>query len=497
MAGPLAVVGTFDTIDQLMLAAADQIGEHEAFVEVATGRRLTFGQWVAAGRSVARQLHALGVRNGDVVAVALSPSIDYAVGCVGALFAGAVVTGVNSRLGPREVAGIFDRCRPAAVIADASFDVPEGHSPLCLAPSAFDLAGAPLTPMPVLVAADPAVIIWTSGTTGVPKGAWFDHRNLEAAVRSAGEMTHAFDRRLGGLPLAHAGYMAKLWEQFAMGLTIVLTPVPWTAQMMLQVLTNERINVGAGVPTQFVKLLELPETATADFSQLRVCLSATAPAAPELVQRIRATLGAPVIVRYAMTESPSITGTDPDDPPDVQFRTVGRPQEGMSVRVVDEAGCEVRAGVVGRVQISGPCVMRGYWRDPLQTAAVLGADGWLTSGDLGRFDAAGNLSLVGRAGDMYIRGGYNVYPLEVENVLVEHPAIAAAAVIGKPANALGEIGVAFVVVEPEAQAPARDELRAWVRDRLADYKAPDEVVVLGALPLTPMAKVDKHALRSS
>ena len=494
MAGPLAVVGSFSTVDQVMLAAAEQIGGREAFVEVATGRRLTFGEWVAAGRSLARQLRDLGVESGDVVAVALSPSIDYVIGCVGALFAGAVVSGINTRLGPREVAGIFDRCSPTAVIADPSFAMPAGHAPIVITPAEFELVGSPLDPSPVVQPGDPAVIIWTSGTTGLPKGAWFDHRNLEAAVHSAGEMTHAFDRRLGGLPLAHAGSMAKIWEQFAMGFSIVLTPVPWTAQMMLQVLTSERINVGAGVPTQFVKLLELPETAGADFSALRVCLSATAPAAPELIERICDTLGAPVIVRYAMTESPSITGTDPEDPPEIQFRTVGRPQHGMAVRVVDDTGSVVSVGVVGRVQISGPCVMRGYWGDPVQTAAVLGDDGWLTSGDLGRFDADGNLSLVGRAGDMYIRGGYNVYPLEVENVLVEHPAIAAAAVIGRAAATIGEIGVAFLVLEPGHRAPTRDEVRTWVRERLADYKAPDEVVVLDALPLTPMAKVDKQAL---
>lgn len=494
MAGAPAVRGSFATVDEVMLAAAEQIGDHEAFVEVATGRRLTFGQWVQAGRSLARQLRERGVQQGDVVAVTLAPSIDYAIGCAGALFAGAVVTGINNRLGPREVAGIFDRCTPSAVVADGSFVTPDGHHPAVIAPHEFELAGDLIAPAPTVHPHDPAVIIWTSGTTGLPKGAWFDHRNLEAAVHSAGEMTHAFDRRLGGLPLAHAGYMAKLWEQFAMGLTIVLTPVPWSAPMMLQVLTSERINVGAGVPTQWSKLLELPETAAADFSALRICLSATAPAAPELVQRIRETLGAPVIVRYAMTESPSITGTEPDDPPEVQFRTVGRPQEGMSVRVVDEAGGVVPVGSVGRVQIQGPCVMRGYWGDSEQTAAAIGADGWLSSGDLGRFDADGNLSLVGRAGDMYIRGGYNVYPLEVENVLVEHPAVAAAAVIGRAAATIGEIGVAFIVVESGQAAPSRDELRAWVRGRLADYKAPDDVLVLDALPLTPMAKVDKQAL---
>jgi acyl-CoA synthetase (AMP-forming)/AMP-acid ligase II len=140
--------------------------------------------------------------------------------------------------------------------------------------------------------------------------------------------------------------------------------------------------------------------------------------------------------------------------------------------------------------------MRGYWNAPELTADTLGADGWLRSGDLGRLDPNGNLVLVGRVGDLYIRGGYNVYPLEVEHVLAEHPAIAEAAVLGVVAPVIGEIGVAFVVPSDGCEAPSLDELRAWCVARLADYKAPDRLVVLDALPRTPMAKVDKEALRS-
>jgi acyl-CoA synthetase (AMP-forming)/AMP-acid ligase II len=191
-----------------------------------------------------------------------------------------------------------------------------------------------------------------------------------------------------------------------------------------------------------------------------------------------------------MTESPSITGTEPDDPPEVQFRTVGRPQAGMQIEIADGHEAEV-----GRVRVRGACVMRGYWGDPELTAATVDADGWLTSTDLGVLRPDGNLVLVGRTSDMYIRGGYNVYPLEVENVLAEHPAVDRAAVIGLPAPVIGEIGVAFITVAPGAEPPALAELRAWVAERLADYKAPDRLELVDALPLTAMMKVDKVALR--
>jgi acyl-CoA synthetase (AMP-forming)/AMP-acid ligase II len=289
--------------------------------------------------------------------------------------------------------------------------------------------------------------------------------------------------------------MAKVWEHLAWGITQVLSPTPWQAGDMLRLLVGERITVGAGVPTQWAKLLQQPGLDRADLSHLRLGVSATAPAAPELVEEVARRLACPLIVRYAMTESPSITGTEPGDAPEVQYRTVGRPQQGVELQVVDETGERVGRGEVGRITLRSPCAMRGYWDEPELTAATMRPDGWLRTGDLGYLDPQGNLVLVGRVSEMYIRGGYNVYPLEVEHVLAEHPGVDQASVVGVPAPVIGEIGVAFVVPADRRRPPDPAELMAWCCERLTDYKTPDRVLVVDELPLTAMLKVDKAALR--
>jgi acyl-CoA synthetase (AMP-forming)/AMP-acid ligase II len=243
------------------------------------------------------------------------------------------------------------------------------------------------------------------------------------------------------------------------------------------------------VPTQWAKLLELPELGEADLSHIAVGVTATAPAPPELIEQVTRAIGAPLIGRYSMTECPAMTGTRIGDSAETQYRTVGRPQPGVEIalRDADESG-------IGRIAVRSAGVMQGYWRDPERTAEALSGDGWLLSSDLGRFDADGNLVLAGRTTEMYIRGGYNVYPIEVERVLSDLPAVAAVAVVGVEAPTIGEIGVAFVVPSDPAAPPALDALRRHVRRELADYKAPDRLVLLGALPLTAMMKVDKAML---
>jgi non-ribosomal peptide synthetase component E (peptide arylation enzyme) len=168
----------------------------------------------------------------------------------------------------------------------------------------------------------------------------------------------------------------------------------------------------------------------------------------------------------------------------------------MEVRLTDAAGRPVAVGEVGQVRVRGGCVMRGYWREPELDATAFDGDGFLVSSDLGRFTPEGNLQLVGRAGDLYIRGGFNVHPLEVEHTLAEHPGVRAVAVIGEAAPVIGEIGVAFVVPADPASPPSLDDLRAWSRARIADYKAPDRLVLVDDLPLTAMQKTDRGALRS-
>jgi acyl-CoA synthetase (AMP-forming)/AMP-acid ligase II len=494
------LIGSFETFADAMDAAAVLHGGRDAFMD--GERTLSFADWHRHADGLARVLVEHGVRPGDRVAMVLPSSIDYSISYAAILRAGAVATGLSLRLGPREFEAILAKTDPAVVIVDRTaitMQLPElpphvriiEHMELT---AAYRTGGLGVD-RPRRFADDPAVIIWTSGTTGVPKGAWFDHRNLEAAVKSAGVMSAPYDRRLVGTPFQHAGYMAKIWDQIAWGSAMIISPVPWTAANMLANIVEQKITVAGGVPTQWSKLVQLPGVDAVDFSHVRLGLVATAPASPELIERVRSVLGCPLIVRYAMTESPSITGTEPGDSPDVQYRTVGRVQNGMEVDVVNDAGESLPVGEVGRVRIRGACVMRGYWADDALTTEVLDANGRLTSSDLARFDHDGNLVLVGRTNDMYIRGGYNVYPLEVENVLTEHRGVAAASVVGLAAPVIGEIGVAFVVPTNPSSPPTLDELRVWVRDRLADYKAPDRLEIVDTIPLTPMLKVDKTALR--
>lgn len=496
-AAPLDADDFANTRD-LLEAAAETYGNREAYVE-ADGSRIGFADWVARARALAHDLHQRGVGKGDVVALMLPAGIDYAVCYAATAMIGAITTGLNPRLGPREVSGVLAKASPALVIRDEELGLPPVPAGLAVLPRAeLPTTGRPRGTVPEvpLTRGDPVAIIFTSGTTGLPKGAYFDGDNLAAFARSAGVMSAPFDRRLTATPFPHAGYMAKLWDQLAWGITLVASPVPWSATRMHDVLRSERITVGGGVPAQWAKLLDEPGVGRASLPHLRVGVVATAPAPPELVERTAALLGVPLVVRYAMTESPTICGTEPGDPPAVLFRTVGRPQHGMKVRVSDDAGRTLPTGEVGRVRVAGDCVMRGYWREPELNAAAYDEDGFFISGDLGRFTAEGNLQLVGRTGDLYIRGGFNVHPLEVEHVLTDHPQVREVAVVGEPTAVIGETGVAFVVPSNPGDPPRLEDLRTWCRERLADYKAPDRLVLLDELPTTAMQKTDRRRLRA-
>jgi len=483
----------------LLDAAARVHGDRDAYVEPGAGR-ISFAEWSCRAHSLAAHLSERGVGKGDVIALILPSGIDYAVCFAAASILGAVTTGVNPRLGPRETEAIFAQARPALVIRDADAGLPtapEGYPVMSRADAvAAATSGVGVAPTIAVTRSDPVSIVFTSGTTGLPKGAWFDADNLAASAAASGVMSAPYDRRLTGTPFPHAGYMSKLWDQLVWGTAVVMAPVPWSAAGMYTVLRDERITVGGGVPTQWEKLLELPDLDRAAFTHLRVGVVGSAPASPALVSRVRELIGVPLVVRYAMTESPTVTGTEPDDPVEIQFRTVGRPQHGMTVRITGDDGADLSVGEVGRIRIRGGCVTRGYWNAETLTAESFDEDGFFVSGDLGYFTDDGNLVLAGRVGDMYIRGGFNVHPIEVEHTLGEHPNVRQAAVVGHPAPVIGEIGVAFVVPGDSDRPPSLEDLRTWSRARLADYKAPDHVIVVDAIPLNAMAKIDRVALRS-
>jgi acyl-CoA synthetase (AMP-forming)/AMP-acid ligase II len=476
-------VTSFANTRELLEFAATAHGDIEAYVE--PGARITFADWIGRARGVAAQFADLGVGKGDVVTLWLPSGIDYATCYAAAAMIGAITTGLNPRLGRREIESILQQADTALIIADEHLGaLPDtGHRLLSRDALCSDTS-CPAPPSVELTRRDLVALIFTSGTTGTPKGAAFDADRLAAGAAASGVMSAPYDRRLTSTPFSHAGYMFKLWDQLVTGSTLVVPPTPWSAQGMFDVLRDERVTVAGAVPTQWAKLLDIDGVSREALPHLRIGVVATAPAPPELVRGVAERIGVPLVVRYAMTECPTICGTGPNDAPEVQFRTVGRPAAGMDVRI----------GSDGVVEVRGPCVMRGYWRNPRLTADVL-RDGWLRTGDVGTLGADGNLTLVGRSGDMYIRGGYNVHPGEVERALSGHAAVKHAAVVGRSAPVIGEIGVACVVPADAARPPTLAELRTHVADELADYKAPDELLIVDELPLTPMLKPNRLALR--
>ncbi|HEY3702066.1 MAG TPA: AMP-binding protein [Acidimicrobiales bacterium] len=493
-----AMRGSFRSVVDLMRATAEAHPEREAFVD--GERRLTFAAWDRAADGLASTLAEAGVGRGDVVCLMLPSSSEYAVCYQAAMRLGAITSGINPRLGPAEVASIIARTHPKLTVIDRAAGAERGDP---LPPGAGRLIARdeldeachrdPIRPRPHIDGSEAVAIVWTSGTTGEPKGAVFGHPNLEACAVGAGDLSRPGDRRLSPLPFAHVGYMTKPWDELVNVVTTIIVPSPWKAGEALRLIEEEAVTVAQGVPTQWSLMLAEPRFEATDVSSLRVAGTGASTVPPELVREMRRRLGCPVVVAYTSTEAAITTRSRIGDPDEVVSGTVGRASEGVEIEVVDADGHPTAGAEVGRVRCRSAAVMAGYWDDPARTADVLDADRWLTTGDLGRLDAAGNLVLVGRRSEMYIRGGYNVYPAEVEGVLGEHPGVEKVAVVGLPDPVLGQIGAAYVVPATGA-APQLDDLRAWCRRQLADYKAPDRLELLPELPLTSMLKVDKQAL---
>jgi acyl-CoA synthetase (AMP-forming)/AMP-acid ligase II len=391
-----------------------------------------------------------------------------------------VVTGINPRLGPVEIAHILDRASPAVVVTDTPDRLATVACPV-RTPAELRDAAAPFDGWVTVSPDAPAVVVWTSGSTGLPKGAWFDHRTLGFIAANVGPLSASHDRKLMPVPFAHAGYLTRVHDQLLHRVTLVLTPPVWSAETMLDVLEAEQVTVGQGVPTQWEKLVALDRLRHADLTHLRLVSTGASRVPATLVRDLRERLRCPVVVRYASTEVPLAFGTGIDDPADTVATTVGRPLGGAEIQLRD-----------GRVVLRSAARMRGYWRAPELTAHTIDPDGWLSTGDLGRLDPAGNLIILGRADDAYIRGGYNIHPAEVEAALAEHPQVARVAVVGTPAPVIGEIGVAFVVTDGAVTAAA---LRDWCRARIADYKVPDIVEFMSDLPVNATFKVDVGRLR--
>jgi acyl-CoA synthetase (AMP-forming)/AMP-acid ligase II len=268
----------------------------------------------------------------------------------------------------------------------------------------------------------------------------------------------------------------------------------WRADAALRLVERERMTTVAGVPTQLALMLADPGFDEFDLESVRYLVVGGGPVTPGLAEEARARFGAALATRYSCTEAGIGLGTAFDDPVEDAVVSVGRPHAAVELAVLDESDAAVPTGEVGRICIRSPAVMIGYWRDPEATRAVFTADRFVRTGDLGWVDDRGRLRLVGRSKEMYVRGGYNVYPVEVEAVLSAHDGVAAVAMVPRPDPVMGEIGVAVVVPRDASRPPALEDLRAFARDQLAAYKLPEAITIVESLPLTAMEKVDRTAL---
>jgi acyl-CoA synthetase (AMP-forming)/AMP-acid ligase II len=464
-------------------AAAARFGPAPVFVDP-HGQPLSFADLDRRSDEVATGLAAAGIGPGTVLGLALDAGTAYVVAYVAAAKLGAATAGVNPRLTPAERRRLLDVVEPTLVLA-ADADV-----------ASFAVTSAPpppdLPPDPDRLVA----IVFTSGTTGLPKGATFTNRQLEAiTVADVGEAWGGGGPSVGATSLAHVGFMTKLPGHLRRGGCSFLLQ-RWTAEAVMRLMSVHRMTNLGGVPTQLALLLRHPDLDRYDLSCVQSIVLGGGPAPLPLLREAVARLGAPVSVRYSSTESGGCgTATAFEEPLDDALG-VGLPRGQVELAIRTNGGEGVPVGAVGEICMRSPTAMTGYYRNPEATAAAFWPDGFVRTGDLGYVNDGGRLFLAGRGKEMYVRGGYNVYPMEVEAVLLDHPQVAAVAVVARPDDVLGEEGVAVVVPVDRGAPPTLEELRAFARERVSSYKLPDAIQLIDALPLTAMDKVDRRALEA-
>ena len=458
-----------------------------------------------ASARVAGLLAARNLGPGDPVAIMLPNVPEFAVIYFGVLRGGGVVVPMNPLLKAREVAYYLADSGASVIFAwpataaEAEVGAAEaGAEVIVVDPATFGDLLATATPAAGVVdraGEDTAVILYTSGTTGRPKGAELTHANLiknaEVFARDLLQIS-ADDVIFGGLPLFHAfGQTCALNTAVAAGASLTMLPRFDPAQA-LRMLADHHATVFAGVPTMYGALLHVPDRGDYDVSALRVCVSGGAAMPVEVLRQFEDAFGSIVLEGYGLSEtSPVASFNHPDR--ERKPGSIGTPIRGVEMRVVDEAGSPLPQGAVGEIAIRGHNIMKGYWNKPDATAEAISSDGWFHTGDLGRVDEDGNYYIVDRKKDLIIRGGYNVYPREIEEVLYEHPAVAEAAVIGVPDAELGEEVGAAVVIKPGATVTP-DELRSYVKAQVAAYKYPRRVWFIDALPKGATGKILKREI---
>jgi HIP---CoA ligase len=518
------------TTPRLLHSSAERFSAREAIVDVSDGRTLSFSGLATAAHDAARAFLAMGIERGDRIAIWAPNVWEWVVAALGLHSAGAVLVPLNTRFKGREAAYILAKSRAKVLVTITGFldtdyvallrdavdpdtDLPDLETIVVLRGDAPDgtLAWAEFLTAGSAVESeladarahavepgDLSDILFTSGTTGNPKGAMLTHAQTLRAYRDWSDVVglQEHDRYLIVNPFFHAfGYKAGWLASLMMGATVLPQAVLDPTEVFERI-PRDHVTVLPGPPTLYQTILNHPGRGDHDLSSLRLAVTGAAAIPVELVVRMREELTFETIITgYGLTEACGIaTMCRYDDDPETIANTSGRAIPGVDVRVVGDGGAEMGRGEPGEVVVRGYNVMLGYLDEPEETAATIDPDGWLHTGDVGVMDERGYLRITDRTKDMFIVGGFNAYPAEIENLFLRNDKIAQVAVVGVPDERMGEVGMAFVVLRPGAEATA-DELIAWSRGEMANYKAPRYVEFVDVLPLNAMGKVLKYELR--
>jgi HIP---CoA ligase len=513
----------FRSIPGAVAASAAAHGDRTALVDgdrLVTYRNLEAEMAAAAGGFI-----ALGIEPGDHVAIWAPNSAEWIYAALGAQAAGAAIVPLNTRFKGDEAAYVLAKSRARAVVTVADFSIEfidmlhdrasnlEAATRIIVArgpaPAAttswreFLGAGEDVAPKQVrerialLGPQDRSDVMFTSGTTGHPKGVVLTHGQ---SLRAFGDYCDCFDlcaddTALVIPPFFHSfGYKGGWLACFMRGAAVVTVSTfdPLEAMALIE---RHRVTFVPGPPTLFTDILNHPRRAEFDLSSLRVAMPSAASVPVQLIRRIRDELGCKSVGGYGLTESTAIcTLNQIDDDPEILATTVGRPAPDLEIRIFDDEGNPVEPGTPGEVWVRGYTVMSGYLDDPIETAKAIDDKGWLHTGDIGTLDTSGYLRITDRKKDMYIAGGFNVYPAEVEAQLRGNDSIGHVAVTGVPDERMGEVGAAFVVPRPDGTIDV-DVLAAWAKEHIANFKVPRYWHVTDALPVNASMKVRKTELR--
>jgi len=464
----------------------------------------------AAADRVGAGLIERGISTGDVVANVMPSCAEWIVLAVALDRVGAVHAPVSPKLAPAERAALVSLVGPTLVVTDAEHVVglPLRSDVVVVEPGD---RGRPLWPESASARTSPAIdqptpdadrvttICFTSGTTGRAKGAVFGTTHQLAVQRldlgpGATERWGGGAAMLASTQFAHVGMALKLPWYLRTGSTLHVLD-PWRADDALRLVAEHRMPTIGVVAPQLALMLRSPLLGELDLDCVQSIIAGGAASPPGLVAEARERFGASYSIRWSSTESGGVgLGTAFDAPDDEALHTIGRPRAGVEARVADEDDATVPDGATGELQVRSDAVMVGYWKDAEATAGALTPDGWLRTGDLATRRDDGCFVLAGRRTDMYIRGGYNVFPEEVEAALSDHPAVAALAIVPRPDDVMGDIGVAVVVPRDHDRPPTLAELRDHAADRIARHKLPEDLVVVDRIPLTTVSKVDRAAV---